>query len=90
MSDKEKISGDYFTVTKTGNFTGGYWNIILSNRDIMFTCPASVGQEKIDRIMSIYERDLWGSYIMASSKRYCVAVKDLDINKLENSIISVL
>lgn len=84
--NKEKINGDEFTILHTYNIDKQKWNILEAGRNLILTLPSSIPIESVNKIMSDYDDDSWGTYVMKLTKRRCIAIRNNDVEKLVNII----
>lgn len=81
----EYVSGENYEIIRQGSIAaGGSYCILDGGPRLILTVPKEIGQDGVENIFDgIYENHQWGIYYMKKTKRWCVPVSDLSVDKLE-------
>tara|TARA_R110000744_G_scaffold9052_5_gene29460 strand:+ start:2805 stop:3074 length:270 start_codon:yes stop_codon:yes gene_type:complete len=87
---QETISGSKFDILKEGKCEhGGVWCILDARVRLIATLPKHVGEEEIREAFSGYDESEYSYYYIRLSKRWCVAVNSVDVERLELSLETI-
>jgi hypothetical protein len=81
----EYVSGKNYEILREGNCVhGGTYNILNAGPRLILTIPKDSSSDVVADIMGeVYSDHQWGVYYLKRTKRWCIAVSDLDQDKLE-------
>ena len=84
---EEYVNGDKYKVIRDGSCDfGGHWHILDGGNKLIVTVPKVMEEDDISVMLKGYNDWQWGHYYMRHSKRWCITVSDLNVDKLESCL----